>query len=119
MDSRMIEDDLLHLHDDNDLFVQLEDMFPNSNTGQHFSLWGDGSQIRTYQLPIAMHDQDNGNDNTGQQNHSNDHGNDFNDSGEGDESHNNVYNNVKDDGDDNDDDDRRNNKKKKKNTKSQ
>ena len=33
VDSRIIEDDLLHLHDNKDLFVQLEDMFLNSNTG--------------------------------------------------------------------------------------
>ncbi|XP_023930490.1 E3 ubiquitin-protein ligase HUWE1 [Lingula anatina] len=49
------------MHDD-DLFLQLEEMFP---PGQHIILGGDtvGSRIRTYQLPVSVHDQDNGNDN--------------------------------------------------------
>lgn len=54
------DDTYYQLGGDDDLYVQLEDMLPDSGLimGNQMT----GSSLRNYHLPVASHDNDNGND---------------------------------------------------------
>ncbi|CAH1782935.1 unnamed protein product [Owenia fusiformis] len=56
-----MEETMVRMNDDDDLFVQLEDMFPAHVPSQHL-IFGDAHHLRTYNLPISVHDDNNGNE---------------------------------------------------------